>query len=99
MSKVVTLSDALVNLRKELQGAQQRAEGEGLKFKVEDIEVEFQVMVSTEGMGEVGADFWVLKTKTGGKKTDQLSHKIKLRLTPENQEGGDVRVSGTIPSE
>ena len=97
MSKVVTLSDALVNLRKDLQNAQEKAEGEGLRFRVEDIEVEFQVTTATEGAGEVGADFWVLKMKTGGKKTDGQSHKVRLRLTPVTEDDGDLEVGGDIP--
>lgn len=97
--KSVTLSDALVNLRKDLLAAEEKARGQNLRFKVEDIEVEFLVTTALECASDVGADFWVLSTRAELKKSKETGHKVRLKLKPITEGDGDLEVSGTIPSE
>jgi hypothetical protein len=94
MSQPITLAQALVSLRKDLEIARQQAENENLQFKVEDIEVELQVTSTGEFSGEFGGSAWVLSVKGQTKLSDQTSHKIKLKLIPVAANGEDVLLSG-----
>lgn len=103
------LSDMLVMLRQELKSAQQKAEeaNEDLRFNVEDIEVEVNFTIAEETATKAGAEakfkFWVFSEAKAGvevndKFASQKVHKIKLKLTPENADGGDVKInSGKAP--
>jgi len=97
--KELALSDMLVMLRRELQEAQQKAANENLKFKLEDIEVEVNFILSQEGAGGFKAKVMVfgseLGAEVGGKITAQTIHKIKLKMRPELN-GGDVQISDEI---
>lgn len=103
MSEQITLAQALVNLRKDLEIAQKEGAGQDIKFKVEEVEVEFQISASSKvgggGSGELNAGFWKLALKVDVEKSDQVSHKVKFKLRPETNKGEDVKVSGSIPSE
>ena len=89
------LSDMLVQLRKELKTAQQKAkdDNEDLLFKLEDIEVEVQFMVSDKDKTEAGLKFYVFNAGAGEEKATQTVHKLKLKMVPETADGGDVKVS------
>lgn len=76
----IELSEVIVNLRKELLKAQVKGANEGLKFKVEDIEVELQIATSKKGESDV--KFWVVNF--GGEIASSATHKIKLKLKPED---------------
>jgi hypothetical protein len=93
MSQPITLAQALVSLRKDLEIARQQAKNENLQFKVEDIEVELQISSTSEFEGEFGANGWMLSVKGAGKLSDQTSHKIKLKLIPIAADGTDVLLS------
>lgn len=97
MPKPITLADALVSLRKDLETAREAGEKQDLKFTVEDVEVEFQISASTEisgkGSGKLGAGFWTLNLEGGGKKSDQATHKIKLKLKPIPADGKELEIS------
>jgi hypothetical protein len=91
---VMSLSDVLVQLRKELADAQKKATDENLKLTVKDIEVELQVATTQEANGKVGFKVWLLEGETGGGYTREQTHKIKLRLEPHLPDGGKLDVSG-----
>ena len=82
MKKKIPLADMIVALRKELLQAQQKGADEDLRFRVEDVEMEVQVTVSTDAQTQAGFDFWVIDAKTKAKVSAQSLHKIKLKLTP-----------------
>ena len=90
----MSLSDVLVQLRKELEDAQEKAKDENLKLTVKDIEVELQVATTKEANGKVGFKVWLLEGETGGGYTREQTHKLKLHLDPHLPGGGDINVSG-----
>jgi hypothetical protein len=61
----MSLSDVLVQLRKELSDAQEKAKDEDLTLAVRDIEVELQVAITKEGEGKVAFKVWLLKARPG----------------------------------
>lgn len=90
----MSLSDVLVQLRKELAQAQEKAKDENLKLTVKDIEVELQVATTQEAEGKVGFKVWLLEGEGKGGYSREQTHKLKLRLEPHLTSGGDVQVSG-----
>lgn len=92
MAKML-LSDVLVQLRKELAAAQEKAEKEDVKFTVKDIEVELQVAITKEGKGKVGFKVWLLDGKAGGGLSHKQTHTIKLHLDPRLPDNGSLEVS------
>ncbi len=91
----MSLSDVLLQLRKELAEAQEKAKDENLKFTVKDIEVELQVATTQEANGKVGFKVWLLEGEGGGKQGHEQTHKIKLRLEPPQlPDGSQLKVSG-----
>lgn len=91
------LSDMIVGLRKELLVAQAKAAKEQLRFKVEEVDLEVQVTVSTEATaeGNVKWKFWIFseaEAKAGGTVGKETVQTIRLKLIPE-QGGGPVKVA------
>ncbi len=78
----IALSDVIVNLRRELVEAQNKAAKENLKFHVDDISVELQVVANQEVGGKAGVQFWVVSGETGGKDVSGMTQKITLKLKP-----------------
>jgi len=83
------LADVIRQLRREMLTAVEAGRGEGLRFEVQDVEVELQVVVAKGGSGELsgegGMTLWVIG-KAGGKvaakyESSQIQ-KIKLKLRP-----------------
>lgn len=106
------LTSVVAALREQLAQAQQQAQGQGVLFHVDKIEVEFQTVVQKEGTSSTGAKmkFWVLDAEAslGGKYSHANTHKIKLSLSPINaatespqaaeaaKDSGAVRISGNV---
>jgi hypothetical protein len=99
-SEYLPLADAIGELRNELMAAVDNAAGEDLKFVVEAIEVEMQVVVTTTVKGESGGSlFGVLALKAAADHANAATHKVKLQLRPTAAGGrGDVYVSDQVPA-
>ena len=100
MAKDVTISEAIKQLRAQLEGAQQqlaqRQDGgdKGLHFLTKSVEVELAVVFKAET--EAGFGFkWFLDTSVKTKDADERTHKVKLVLEPKGPGGGPVEVSDT----
>jgi len=89
------LSTMLSALRAELCASQQEAQGKDIKFSVEDVELEIQLTVANDDVVKGGVKFWVANVGAESKESVQITHKIKLKLKPENPSGGSVKVNAT----
>ncbi len=89
----IGLSDVIVNLRSELVRAQKEGEGKGVRFRVEDIEVELQVTATQEAGVEGGVKFWVYNAKAEGKLAKQGVQKLKFKLKPGGPDGRPIEVA------
>ena len=78
------LSNVLSALRKEMVAAQIDAEGEDLRFNINNVEVELQTVFETEGDLKAGGKlkFWVLDidAEASGKIKKGNTHTIRLNL-------------------
>ena len=81
----VGLAEMISSLRKELEKAQQLADGSKIRFEVEKVDLELQVNVekTSEGGGKAGVKFWIVNAELAGKGTDKkiITQTIKLNLT------------------
>jgi hypothetical protein len=94
------LAEAIGELRNELMMAVDNAAHEDLKFAVECIEIEMQVVATNTLKGEAGGTlFGVLTLKGGADHARAATHKVKLVLRPETSSvpGGDVYVADPVP--
>lgn len=93
----ISLSQALSSLRSELCQAMDSASGEGLRLKVEDIEVELQVVATASGGVSAGLNVWQVIQIGGHVDTERTAtHRIKLSLSPVLASGDDVHVADTV---
>lgn len=89
--KDIELYKMLKMLREELRTAEYEAEkeDEDLRFKMEDIEVEVNFIVSKKGAGKGKIKFLVYEAELGAEIASQTVHKVKFKMKPL----GDVLVS------
>lgn len=99
------LANMIKGLRAQLSEAQREGDGEDIRFTVEDVELELQIIAEKQAKGGVSAKFYVLTSKIDGSKKDTVTQKLKLKLKAHNEtvdpESGDKRlspckVSGTL---
>jgi Trypsin-co-occurring domain 2 len=79
---MVGLADAIRSLRTELSAAVEEGEGQGLRFRVGPVELEFELAVTKEGGGGGGVRFWVISAETKLVRSSATTHRIKLSLAP-----------------
>ncbi len=78
----IELSEMLGQLREELLKARDNIEGSDLKFRVDDIEIELQIVTSKGTSG--GIKFFV---EAGGNVSQAKTQKLKLKLKPVGPNG------------
>ena len=101
MSEIL-LSEVVKQLRKELEVTMAEGDGKALRFEVENLELEMQVVVSkeasTKGTTGGGIKFWVVDAKASGelagKYTTSQVQRLKLSLKPKTRDGGSPLLAG-----
>jgi hypothetical protein len=88
----IGLSEMVLALRQELLTAQREGEAKDLKFKVEDIDLEVEVMTTKEGSGKGSIKFWVCDAEANASFSQAKTHRLTLRLKPLGK-NGDVKIS------
>jgi hypothetical protein len=92
----IPLAQMIQELRRELQASERASAHEGLRFKVEGVELELQVGVSREAEGEGGIKFWVVNLGGRYKQGREDVHTFKLKLLPvSGSPQGELLVTGT----
>lgn len=99
MEQGIELAQAIKELRAQLAKAMEEGEGHDLRFGIEDLELELQVMATKDaevgGRAEAGVKFWLVG---GGKVSGQGNlaegsqriQKLKLKLKPKLASTGEV---------
>jgi hypothetical protein len=90
----IELSEMLGQLREELLKARGQSEGSELRFLIEDIEIELQVVTTKGGKFGGGVKFWVFNADAEANASRANTQKLKLKLKPVGGDGkGEVLVS------
>jgi hypothetical protein len=88
----VPLAEMIQTLRRELMRAQAEATGEKIRFELEKVELELNVVVTRTGKGHAGVEFWVVSAGGEYEKKGEMSHTIKLTLNTK-ESGKNILVS------
>ncbi len=98
----IPLANVIQDLRSELLRATAAAEGQALRFDIDELQLELQVGVTKGGSATAsaggGVRFWVLNADSSGQvqgryESSQLQ-KITLKLKPRTATGKDIELAG-----
>ncbi len=98
----IPLKEVIQELRVQLAEAIEAGDGEDLRFGIEDLELELQVVVTKGGAGnlevEGGLKFMVLnalgKGEVSGSYEKSHLQKLRLKLRPRSESGRSTDLSG-----
>ncbi|MEU2588273.1 trypco2 family protein [Streptomyces avermitilis] len=95
----IELAKAVAAVRDELLEAAAQGVGKDVQFKVGEVELEFAVELKKDVKAKAGFKAWVVTagTELGAAKAD--THRVKISLTPQNPDGGDLFVHGSADRE
>jgi hypothetical protein len=86
----IELKDSIAALRQEIIESIAASQGEGLRFEVGQIMMEFNVEVERSVEGKGGIKFWVVELGAGGGTKDKVIHKVTIPLKPIRYDGKPV---------
>lgn len=93
MSKI-GLGEVIDALHAELSAAAEKAQGQGVRFPIGSVQLEFQIGVTWDQKVEGGVKFWVLDFDASGGHANESIHKVTLNLeAPVNGKGGKISVT------
>jgi len=93
----VRLSDAIGQLRAELEGTIEADKHSPVAFRAGPVELEFQVAFEATASADAGVRVWVLSAGAKGEATRSTSHRLKVSLTPADRQGKDT-IIGSVGS-
>lgn len=88
----IPLAKMIGQLRAELLEAQRQGEGTDLRFLIEDVDIELQLATTQEGEGGFGIRFWVLDANAGGRGSEVLTQRVRLKLAAVDAEGKPIKI-------
>lgn len=91
----VGLADAITALRRELTKAMETGKGDGLRFGLGPVELEFLLEVTREGGGEAGVRFGLVTVGVRGDVNKASTHRVKLLLQPQDRQGRPAEIADT----
>ncbi|MDR3475293.1 MAG: hypothetical protein P4M09_26895 [Devosia sp.] len=89
----IPLSQVLSELRNEMTKARLEGENSTLRFSVEEINVDLQVVITTEGGADGSIKFLVVEAKAGVHTSMQNTQRISVKLKPFFEVEGEVPVN------
>lgn len=78
----IPLSTLIAELRRELAEAQQQGQGQFPRLRVDEAEIEVQVVITRGNKDGMGVKFWVFNAEMKNEDSDAVTQKIKLKLKP-----------------
>ncbi len=89
----VRLSDAIGQVRSELERATEAGKDSRLAFRAGPVELEFQVAFEATAAADAGVRVWVLSAGAKGEATRSASHRLKVTLTPVDRQAKDTLIA------
>lgn len=90
----LALSDVLIKLREDLATVQREGEGKDVRFVVDDVEIQLQVVVTRQGEGKAGIKFWVINAEAGVHAAASTTQNLRLKLKAVGENGEPLEISG-----
>lgn len=66
------------------------AEGQDVRFRLGQVDLEFQVALADQVEGNAGLKFWVVNTGVKSSDTNTITHTVKVQLHATMADGGEV---------
>ncbi|WP_426324882.1 trypco2 family protein [Microbacterium sp. E-13] len=92
----VPLSDAIENVRAELEDAIRRGAGSDVAFEAGPVEMEFEVAFSAEGGGGASFKVWVVDVSARGDVSRTSTNRLKVTLQPVDRATGEKALIGAL---
>ena len=87
--KLIKLSSALEDLRNELALAQKEGLDKDIKFEIQEVSLDLQIVATGEIDGEAKVGWGILSAKADARASDAATHKISLKLKVETDPEDD----------
>lgn len=92
----ISLAEAINALRRELAAASQSAKGQDLRFQVDKVTVELEVVSEKVTQGSAGVK-WVVEVGAQRSHSDGHTHRVTVELTPKIGSGRLLTGDSEIP--
>jgi hypothetical protein len=93
MTDNVMVSDAIKQLRAQLEDAQQEGASKALRFVAKSVELELGIVFKSEGEAGIGVKAWFLDVSGKANVAGEKVHTVKLVLEPVGRDGKPTLVS------
>lgn len=92
----IPLARLLADLRTELQTAGEAGTGKGLRFEIDQIELELQMTSTLEGDESAKVDFKVFNFGESEKSGETAGHRIKLTMRAVGPDGSPYQAASDL---
>ena len=96
----IGLAEAIGRVRAELEDARVRGEGQELRFRLDEVTLEFGVELTREGGAEAGINIWVVSVGAKGGVSSAHTNTVTVSMVPQVKSGAewvDAMVSAEAP--
>jgi len=87
------ITEAVEQLRSQLLAAQKSGEGEGLRFVIGEVEMEFVIEVRKEGSGRAGIRLGVAEVGGQGSVSHGSQHRLNIKFNVTGPDGRSAAIS------
>jgi hypothetical protein len=99
MNDRIGLAEAIAQVRADLTKAHNEGTDEGLRFRVGEVKLDFQVEMTREGAGHADVKVWVVSIGGEGRVSSTHTQSMSLTLAPQVWTGTaweDARITGSV---
>ena len=90
------LADCLTQLRDDLSVVAKKGKGSSIKFGIDEVSLEFQVVAGLDKEAKGRVKWWIIGADAGVKASDATTQKLSLKLRVVDAETGEVKpIAGT----
>ena len=90
---LISLANAIENLRAELEGALRQGKDRDIQFNIDSVDLEMEVVAEDETSGGAKVNWWIFGGGLDTKIKDASKHKLKLSMQPVNKHGEPLRIA------
>jgi hypothetical protein len=87
----IGLAEAIRKVRAELAVARRDGEHDELRFRLGEVQLQFEVQLTREGGGEAGVKLWVVSVGAKASVTSGQTHTVTVAMVPQT-----VEADGTL---